>query len=190
MQTWADRVVFLMEEACRDLETGLQVRPCLVAMAGDERLFVAFLRPFMRGEPMDPLIELLALAAPLGADRLALSISGRAWSLKDPLPPVLPGVGDLRQRVLTILEADGTDGSVLPRTTVVPFDLVSGGVHWGTPHVEEGEAGPISSALVLAVHHRRDFQADDREIRKQAARCSRLGHLLAFAEPVFDRLRP
>ncbi|MPZ87441.1 MAG: hypothetical protein GEU81_05075 [Nitriliruptorales bacterium] len=190
MQTWEDRQGFLLDEARRDLEASQQVRPCLLAMAGARRLFIAFLRPFDRGRHLDALVELLALAAPLDADRLALSIPARAWSMNDPLPPVLPGLGDLRQRVLTILEADGSNGSETARSTLIPFDLDDNRVHWGDPHVTEGETGPVSSALLLTVRHRHELRAEDRDIRTQAARCVRLGHLVAFAEPLSQRLVP
>jgi hypothetical protein len=188
MQAWEDRTAFLMDEARRDLEAGADVRPCFVALAGDQRLFLAFLRPFAQGEYLDPLVELIALAAPLGADRLAFSISGRAWSLDDPIPPVLPGVGDLRQRVLTIVEADGSSGSARPVTTGIPFDLVEGQVRWGTPFHGDDTVSAIPAALATAVRNRNEIRGTDREIRAQAERCVALGHLVALAGPIHARL--
>src|SRR5688572_44782 len=73
MQRWNDAESFLLAEAAADLTDSDDVSPCLVAFSGDELLLVAFLRSFAKGEYADPLIELLALTAPLGADRLALS---------------------------------------------------------------------------------------------------------------------
>jgi hypothetical protein len=87
---WDEVEQFMIAEAERDLEAGNEVRPCFAAFACEAPLVLAFLRPFPKGGYHDPLIELLALAAPLNADRLKLSLSGRAWSMDDPIPPVDP----------------------------------------------------------------------------------------------------
>ncbi len=188
MRRWEDRRAFFADEAGRDLEAGLDVRPCLVAMSREERLFVAFLRAYEREDALDALIELLALAAPLGADRLALSRSGRAWSLLDPVPPGVPGSQDLRQRVRVLVEVDDSRGASVTCGVVVPFHLEDGSVRWEAPMVVEESTSAVAAALALAVEGRGELAASDREIRRQARRCVRLGHLLGFAEPVFERL--
>lgn len=188
MMQWKDREAFLLDEARQDLEAGCDVRPCLVAMAGDRPLFVAFLRAFDKGRHLKPLVELVALAAPLDADRLALSLSGRAWSLEDPLPPVVPGVGDLRQRVVVIESADASAGEAVLTSTAMPFDLADGRVGWGEPIREGGPTGMVSEVLGLAVRERHRLRACDAEIWKQFERCGRLGHLVGLAEPVYERL--
>lgn len=185
---WEDREAFLLGEARRDLEGNCEVRPCFLAMSGEHPLFVAFLRAYDKGGHLDPLIELVALAAPLDADRLAVSLAGRAWSLDDPVAPVVPGVGDLRQRVLLIDEVDGSGGQPASRSTAMPFELIDGAVRWGEPIRHDGQTGLVSAALALAVRQRRKLRAGDKEIRAQADRCLRLGHALAFAAPVHDRL--
>lgn len=188
MRRWEDRQAYFLDEARRDIEDGRDARPCVVALAGADRLFLAFLRPFERGELYDALVELLALAAPLGADRLALSLPGRAWSLHDPVPPVLPGVGDLRQRVLVIHEADGTRGRPRDRTLAIPYDLVGGAVRWGDP-LEGGDwVSPLGGVLAVTIRHRDRVRGGDRAIRRQAERCVVLGHFLALGPTVAERL--
>lgn len=185
---WKDREAFLLNEASRDLEAGREVRPCFLAMAGECPLFVALLRAYDRGDHLGPLIELIALAAPLDADRLVVSLTGRAWSLHDPVVPMVPGVGDLRQRVLLIEEVDGTRGRPTSCSSATPYDLDGGTVRWGEPIRQAGETGLVSAALALAVRRRGRLQAGDDQIREQAERCLRLGHALALAGPVRDRL--
>lgn len=185
---WEDREAFLLNEACRDFREGSEIRPCFLAMAGDQPLFVAFLRPYEKGGHLGPLIEVIALAAPLDADRLAVSLSGRAWSLDDPVVPVIPGVGDLRQRVLLIEEADASSGQAIARSSALPYELEGRSVRWGEPVRHEGGSGIVSAALALAVRRRGRLRADDDQILAQAERCQRLGHLVALAAPVRDRL--
>src|SRR5687768_6452757 len=137
MQRWDDVEAFLLAEATADLTDGEDVAPCLVAFDSNELLLVAFLRSFAKGEYADPLIELMALTGPLGADRLALSIAGRAWSLDDPVVPVVPEVGDLRQRVLAVHRIDGTGPQTTATTALHPFTRVDGEPRWEPPVREE-----------------------------------------------------
>lgn len=189
MQRWSEVSAFLLQEAAADLADRGDIRPCLVAFAGEEPLFVAFLRSFDKGKYADPVIELLALAAPLGADRIAISLGGRAWSLHDPIPPVIPGGGDLRQRVLCTVTADGAGADVEVCGTVHPFTVAAGEVAWGDPVAHDGGDGWIPSALRLTVAHRRSLAASRADIRRQARRCVALGHLVGLAEGVAEQLR-
>lgn len=184
MQRWSDVEDFLRDEAAADLRQDGEVRPCLAAFAGEERLFVAFLRSFAKGAYADAIIELLALAAPLDANRLALSLAGRAWSLHDPIPPVLDGAGDLRQRVLCTTVADGAGARVETRGRVQPFTVARGTVRWAEPITSDGGEGWIPGALRLAVERRSALAAPKSKIRGQARRCVELGHLLALGDGV------
>jgi hypothetical protein len=188
VQRWHEVEEFLLGEAARDLINGVDVHPCLMAYAGEHALFVAFLRPFPKGGYADPMIELLALAAPLAADQLALSMAGRAWSLLDPIPPVLADVGDLRQRVVVLQSADGRAGRVRLHSRMFPFELTDGSVRWGEPLRYDGDTGWMTGALALAIRHRRRISGPPAQIRRQAERCVALGHLLALAPAVHDRL--
>lgn len=184
MQQWADVVGFLLEEATEDLRATGDVRPCMVAFNDGKALFVAFVRSFARGEYADPLIELLALAAPLDANRIALSLGGRAWSFADPIPPVVDGVGDLRQRVLCTVTVDGCGAEVTATSRIRPFTLAAGDVTWADEVATADAEGWAVGALRLAVERRALLQASCRAIRRQARRCVALGHVLAFAPDV------
>lgn len=188
MQRWEHRETYLLDEARRELEDGGHVRPGLLAVAGERPLLTAFLRDVEPGRLVDALIEVVALAAPLGADRLALSLPGRAWSLDDPLPPVVPGLGDLRQPLIVVQEVDGSAGPPRERSGAFPYDLVDGKVRWGPPLRQPGTIGLLAATLLIAVRDRDRLRATDGELRTQARRCVKRGHLVAFSEPVYDRL--
>jgi hypothetical protein len=64
-----------------DVGTGPGLAPTLLAFAGDRPLGLIRLRPHGSGEIVDVLVEILALLLPLGMDRAALALPGRAWSL-------------------------------------------------------------------------------------------------------------
>ena len=184
MQTWNETESYLIAEAGHDLTDSEDVRPCMVAFRDEEPLFVAFLRSFAKGAYDDPIVELLALAAPLDANRLAVSVAGRAWSFEDPVPPVVEGVGDLRQRVLCITVVEAQGPAVDVRSVVVPFFRTPEGLSWEPALRTAGGEGWIPSALRLAVEHRSQMSASRRDIRRQARRCVRLGHLLGFGPGV------
>lgn len=182
---WPERHHFLLAEARQDLEDGAPVRNCLLAFAGEEPLLVAWLRPFAPGAHRAALVEVLALALPLGADRLAVSMPGRMWSLADPIPPVLPGVGDLRQRVVVVEEADAGSWPIATRTTAYPYEVGGDGLpRWLEPLAEEGVTGPVAALLADALAG--GLTASDAELCQQARRVAELGHLVAVAPGVLD----
>ncbi len=193
MQRWDEVEQWLKEEAEADLLAGQDsARPCLAAYRGHEPLFVAFLRRFEKGRYHDAVIELLALAIPLQANQLAMSMTGRAWSLDDPIVPVSEE-GDLRQRVLMIESADSTSGAVESLSVIFPFEQTAPGapLRWGDRIAHGGAQGWIPGALRIAVQpetHRR-MHSTDADMRQQAARIQHLGHLLALAPSVSTRLR-
>jgi hypothetical protein len=190
MLAWDEMERFMIAEAERDLAAGADVRPCFTAFAGQTPLVLAFVRPFPKGGYQQPLIELLALAAPLAADRLKLTITGRAWSMLDPIPPVDPQLGDLRQRVLVITSVDAHAGHSRSWSVLLPFDAADGTVTWGKrTHTTSGE-GWIPHAFQKAVHMRRAFRgASIADLRAQATRCAALGHLVALGPTVAGRLK-
>lgn len=188
MRAWDDVERYLIAEASADLADGDDIRPCLVAWRDEQPLFIAFLRSFARGQYADPVIELLALAAPLGANRLALSFGGRAWSWDDPIPPVVEAFGDLRQRVLSVTLAEERGGDVEVRGVIVPFTRDDSGAVWEAAVRHPGGEGWISSALRMAVEQRAALAATPRDMRRQARRCVALGHLLALSDAAAERL--
>ena len=183
-----DAESFLLAEAAADLAAGDDVRPCLAAWSSDELLLVAFLRSFAKGEYADPMIELLALTAPLGADRLALSIAARAWSLEDPVVPVVPGLGDLRQRVLTVHRVDATRCPTVVESALFPFTRAGDGVRWEPVLRHPDGQGWLLGALRLAAEQRADLAAPAAQIRRQARRCVDLGHALALTDAGAQRM--
>lgn len=191
---WEDVEQLAMDEAERDLADGAPMaRPLLAAWAGEVPLLLAFLRDFEQGAYHDALSELLALTTPLGADRLAFAVTARAWSLDDPIPPVAEGV-DLRQRVLMVERVDATRGAVEHRSVLIPFDepVPDAPVRWRERQDLPGSEGWIASALAGSVSRRarRRGQLSDRTIAARAVRLVELGHLLALAPSVSDRLEP
>jgi hypothetical protein len=186
MQTWEHTESFLLDAAMRDLRGDGQVTPCLVAFRGDGPLLAAFWRPFAKGDYEQPFVELMALASPLGADRLALSMGARAWSLADPVPPVLPEA-DLRQPVLCIHTADATVTPTARSGALFPYDVAGGAVHWGEP-LRDVATGWIPEALAIAAEAADTMLAPLPAIREQARRCVELGHTVYLAPAVADVL--
>lgn len=158
--------------------------PLLLAQVGSEPLGIIRLRPFPRGQMHGPVIEAMALALPLGADRVSVALPGRAWSLDDPIPPVIDGA-DLRQRVLTQVTVDGHEHTP-PRCEVLlhPFTATAATIGWD-PVVRPGPGeGWLPAALTTLVGSRdalvRAGTAAER--RQQAERLDDLGHVVLLTE--------
>lgn len=186
---WNDVERFTLTTATADLEARGEVHPLLVAFTGDDPCFFAFLRWFPKGEYHDAMIELLALAMPLRADRLAFAAAGRLTSLDDPIPPVSAD-GDLRQRALVVEYVDGHGGPILRHSLIHPFALAGRTVHWEpTVRLTDGR-GWIAEALEVCVEGREGFAATatDDAISEQALRCVSLGHDLYMDRAVSARL--
>lgn len=160
--------------------------PHLAAYAADDLLVLVRLRPFPPGGYQGPLVEALALALPMGADRVSLALPGRAWSLDDPVPPVTVGA-DLRQRVLTQVSVDGHDRARPDvRMSLHPFCVDAGAsegrLRW-QPRIDPGPGeGWIPDALAALVEARDDIAAGGgvEERRQQVARLEELGHLVVL----------
>lgn len=185
---WERAEELLVTCAEGDLQDTGEVGPALVAFRGEQLLFVAWLRPFEKGHYHEPMIELLALAMPLDADRLAVSFAGRAWSLEDPIVPVTPEA-DLRQRVHMVHLCDGWRGK--PRTVSVmrPFEVDGGSVRWGEPQRSEGGVeGWVPECLAVAIETRGTLREPLPDIVAQAARVSMLGHDLYVSPELSERL--
>lgn len=174
---WDDVVDILLDRALQDLRDGLPVTPTLVAHRGDEPRCAVGLRPFPPGGHDDALIEAASLVLALQPNRLALSLAGRAWSLRDPIPPVVEGVGDLRQRVVVVHVVDGA--RVLPDTYQVLAEVHGEG---GDTTLTDrrrmtGGEGFVAAALLTMVTHARELTPrTDCQLGGQLARCVLLGH--------------
>lgn len=189
MTDWTDIDTFLVNAAEDDLRTAGAIQPCLAARAGSRDLVRVFLRPFAHGAMLDPLVEAMALVMLFGADNLALSAGGRITSLEDPIPPVVDGVGDLRQTALVITRADARRRrEPLLGSTLRPYDLAGGTVRWHEPFDPGAPEGWIGATLALALRERRKLRGPREAQRDQALRCIGLGHTVALANEVAERL--
>lgn len=186
---WERIEELMVASATDDLQQVGEVTPILVAFAGDEQRLWAFLRPFAKGDHAQPIIELLALAMPLDADRLAFAITGRLTSLDDPIPPVTEDA-DLRQRALIVEYVEGAGGSLRQDSVIHPFDVVGERVRWQPSVAQQHGEGWLRDVLGCAVAHRGQLVAttSDRDIRRQAQRCLALGHELYLGEATAERL--
>lgn len=158
--------------------------PRLIAFDGDEPLMTITLRPFEKGQYMDPLIEALAFLLPFGATRISTGMPGRVWSLDDPIPPVTDDV-DLRQRTLceTRVVEDGTLSSCLH-----PFAVDGDTIAWDDPCHLGAPEGPISNVLAVSMPRRHELRAEPDDVLEQLARIGVRGHEVAVAPLGAQRL--
>lgn len=182
---WAQARPTLLGLARADLDVGELPWPRLLAHAGPTGLGQARLRPFA-DDPLPPLLELLALVLPLGADRLTLALPGRAWSLDDPVVPACEQ-GDLRQPVLLLVSADAHGRRCRLSTELYPVEAAPGPVGAGaavparlgdpTPPDQDAE-GPVAAALRLLLDEggRRSGDVGHHQLASQYARVLLLGH--------------
>lgn len=189
---WEDQRHLLIDLAVADLRGGGDVLPSMAAFAGDQPLFLATLRPFDKGAHQDAILEVGALAVGLGADRLALSLSGRAWSLLDPIPPVLDDGCDLRQRVIVVHTADATTDDPMATSTIVPFDKgAEDRVVLGQAIADQAGEGWAPHALLLMAAGGGPAggpPVGDADLGRQVLRCEALGHRLAWSRDLLARL--
>ncbi|GGI07285.1 hypothetical protein [Egicoccus halophilus] len=191
---WSSATAVLLDLARRDLTAGSLPRPRLTAHAGGDGLGLAELRPHA-ADVVPPLLELLALFLPLGADRLTLAVVGRAWSLDDPVVPVCR-TGDLRQRVLVVLRADAHRGRCRLSGVLYPIESVPGASAEGpwrlgaavrTTDEPEGRTGAALQALLdgraRLLGTRRPHQ-----LATQYARVLLLGHRVSVTDGRVEQL--
>lgn len=157
------------------------LRPVLVAFRDEDPLLWAWFRPMLPGDVQSPLIEVVTLAAGLRANRAAFGGLARAWSLNDPLPPVIDGLGDLRQKVFAVHLVDASGRRRMVRSLLW---LVRDGYLDG-PVLDEagGEHGLVARVLTAAFAG--SGLASDRDaVVAQLVRCQLLGHTLGLAPRV------
>jgi hypothetical protein len=180
----------LLALCAADLDAGLDPVPTLAAFAGERPLAVVGLRPFAPGQVVQALVEVLALLLPLGCDRLALALPGRAWSLDDPIVPVTDD-GDLRQRVLVLTVADARGRACELRTTLHPFEVSGQLTRFAAP-ITPGT--PTDAPVVAAVGTLLDARDEvcpsmtGVALTAQFGRVLLLGHDLTLAPAARERL--
>lgn len=145
----SDQVSVLRNLACSSLAHHGFTYSMVCAHRGPDPLFLALIRPYEKGNHLDPIREVLTLAEPLGADRLAFCSTGRAWSMHDPVPPVCDE-GDLRQRVVIVCQSDTSDeyGKVeTVHSYLWPLEECLAG---NKPSVLPGGKGPLHTLMAEA----------------------------------------
>ena len=193
VSTWDEVPGYLLELAHRDLDVSPVPLPSLVAFAGARPIAIGVLRPFDASGPVPALVELLALLLPLGVDRLALTLTGRAWSTEDPVPPVCED-GDLRQPVLVLVTADATARPCALTSelrAILPDDDPPAGWRLGEVlTAEELPEAPLVDALRILLDHREELtdETSDEALVTQLGRILLLGHALALAPEPAERL--
>lgn len=151
---WPQCTHLLRSFATEDLDLGMSPQPTLLAYEGEQPLATVMLRPFGEGQAVAAIVEVLAVVLPLGADRIVLSLPGRAWSAGDPIAPVSADA-DLRQRVLLICEADGTRVPTAVRVQLHGIELEAEGWRWdGVLDAEEQLTSPLVDVLRLLLDAR------------------------------------
>lgn len=191
--TWNTVTTHLRDLAALDIARDGQVRPTLLAFDRDEFLGGIELRSAPDHDRDSPLIEAIALAVPLGADRLAFLAGGRAWSLDDPIPPVSEDA-DLRQPIAIVLRVERRrNGEARTHSTLLPYARDPAGTvafHDEQLLDDGGGEGWIARYLEVAVTHCGELGGDDPlDVGRQAVRLVRLGHgLLVPSAPRDPRL--
>jgi hypothetical protein len=190
---WDDVEGFLLHGALLELDRGFAPMPALAAFSGEDPVAFGNLRPFEPGEVVPALVEVLALLLPLGVDRLALLLPARAWSLRDPIPPVTDEI-DLRTPVLVVVRGDGHEQPCATDATVqellapaAPEDDWSLGASLAPG---SGDDDRLAHALTILLDHRDELRADLGEdtLVQQLGRILLLGHELALAAACTERL--
>ncbi|TVR21403.1 MAG: hypothetical protein EA387_10205 [Nitriliruptor sp.] len=186
LPTWEQAEGFLLDLAAGDLAAGAWPMPTLLACIDDEAVAIDTLRPFGEEGPVPALVEVLALLLPLGVNRIALLLPGRAWSTLDPIPPVADE-GDLRARVLILLEADGVHRPCRYLSRLRELHEETGDGRWRVGEVvaegsQEAEA-PVLDALGILLDRRDELRRETTgsALVAQLGRVLLLGHQLALA---------
>lgn len=181
LNPWEDAEQLLVEDAVRALRAHGEVEPALVAFAGANLRFIAWLRPFEPGAYYEPMVELLSLAAPLDCDRLMVSFGARVWS-PETAPPVDED-GDHRQRAIVLHAVDGANGPPRVRSALRPFRFDPAGEVTLDARWDPGPpTGGPAELLLAAVRGRARMRVPWPEIVAQAGRVDELGHQL-FVPP-------
>lgn len=189
---WDRAVDHLLADAADDLDAGGVPTASLHAYEGDDLLATVVLRPVDAGGSVQALIEVLALMLPLGTDRIAVCLPGRAWPADDPLPPVDAEL-DLRQPVLVIGTIDGTRQPARTTTSVHALHLDDHGWRWtDTLDAQVVDDEPVIDTARRLLEARGAIpRADDGDLRvaAQLGRVLLLGHLVALSPTAAERLR-
>lgn len=176
MRNWDDVEAWLRHVAEDDMRHDGCIRPTLVAFATHRPLLMVRCRAFAAGEGATALREILDIALPLGADRIAMSFGGRAWKVD----------GDARPRadrstlrdILLIAVAERHDEGVALHCTLHEIECARCG-----PAIERSSdthpvAGWLPRTLTSALAARTGVSASREVIAARAVHSITLGHEL------------
>lgn len=173
---WDDRLDTVVAWCELDHGLGESPRPRLFGYLDDLLTLVIDLRPFPPGGIEAPFTEATAGLLGAGCTAVVAALPGRAWSLDDPIVPVLDD-HDLRQRVVAVAAARRGEPTV---TSIRPFECRATELRW-LPEVDgEGVSWWVADALRIGVEH--GIEATIDEAADQLARCCALGHVVMVAE--------
>ena len=192
MQEWNEVGELLTTLAATDIGAGGGVQPTLAVFHGEEALLLVGVRPFAPGAYHQPMVEVCALAGALGADRLMLSMGGRAWSADDPIVPVVDGPDgeevDLRQRVVMVHTVDAHAGDGLCGTVLHPYVVEDGAARFEAPVAMGRGEGWITGVLEVTAASAAELRGTPDATLDQLARCLSLGHEVSVGTGLPDRL--
>lgn len=176
--------------AADDLDLGMSPQPTLLAYENERPLATVMLRPFGDGQVVEAVLEVLALLMPLGTDRIVVSLPGRAWSAQDPIVPVTPDA-DLRQPVLLICVADGTQVPAALSVSLHGIELDAAGWRWdGSVEAQDELDAPLIDVLRLLLDARNRLfdPPPDLRIAAQFGRVLLRGHEVHLSALATERL--
>lgn len=173
---WDDRLAAVVAWCEIDHELDGAPLPRLLGYVEDELVVIIDLRPFPSGGFESAFGEAAAAVLGMGCTGVVAAMAGRAWSLDDPIPPVVDMI-DFRQRVVTVTAVRRGDP---PELVILPFELPDADLRWLPRVGPRRDDSWIGQGLDVAVTTGLGATVD--EAADQLARCIRLGHRVAIAE--------
>jgi hypothetical protein len=178
MHRWEDVEWWLCHLAADDLRTTDHVRPTLVAFAGRRPLLLVRCRAFAAGEGAAAVREILDIAVPLGADRIAMSFGGSARQLHGPAPSPAHDDPAVTRDVVVIAVTQRGDDEIDTRCTLHYVERARAGSVIAAPHPTSPVGGWLPAMLAEALAARPATPPSPEIIAAQAMYSITLGHVL------------
>lgn len=178
MHRWEDVEWWLRHLAADDLRTTDSVRPTLVAFAGRRPLLLVRCRAFAAGEGAAAVREILDIAVPLGADRIAMSFGGSARRLDGPARSPAHDDPAVTCDVVVIAVTQRGDDEVDTRCTLHFVRRGRTGPVIAPPHHTSPVGGWLRATLAEALAARPATPPSPEVIAAQAVHSITLGHEL------------
>jgi hypothetical protein len=176
MQDWNDVDAWLRDIADRDLAATGGVRPTLVAFTAHRPLLMVRCRAFAPGDGAAALREMLDIAVPMGADRVAVSFGGTARTYGGGVGSPTRGPDAEVSETLLIAVAERRDGCVDLRCALHP--LGRGGGRPARPTGPDPVGGWLARMLTDTLEVAPVVPLPPAVIAARAAQSITLGHEL------------